>query len=350
MKEIKIGLIGLGFMGTIHFGIYKNLPGAKVVAIADVDEVKLTGDISKVVGNIGNGDNSIPLDLTGIKTYQNGFDLIKDQEIDIVDICVPTPFHTEYLLKALEAGKNVFCEKPLCRTLDELKKIKTAVAESDKFFNVGMCVRAWPEYRHAWELVQNGTYGKVKSALFRRLSPSVDGNSWNNWFMQEKMSGGAILDLHLHDTDFVNYMFGAPTSVTSVGAKALVSDNGIDHVVTSYEYDNGVFVTAEGGWAAAKNVPFEMSFQIICEKATIKLDANGYNIYCNDGTVITPELNVGDLPTGWHQELNYFVNCVRDGVTPDKYQTPESIFNAVATVMAEIESVESGKKVEVKYV
>ncbi|MBR7128293.1 MAG: hypothetical protein IKD09_06875, partial [Lentisphaeria bacterium] len=66
--------------------------------------------------------------------------------------------------------------------------------------------------------------------------------------------------------------------------------------------------------------------------------------------VITPELNVGDLPTGWHQELNYFVNCVRDGISPDKYQTPESIFNAVATVMAEIESVESGKKVKVKYV
>lgn len=350
MKEIKIGLIGLGFMGTTHFGIYKNLPGVKVAAIADVDNVKLTGDISKVVGNIGNGDNSKPLDLSGIKTYHNGFDLIKDEEIDIVDICVPTPFHTDYLIQALQAGKHVFCEKPLCRTLDELKKIKAAVNASDKFFNVGMCVRAWPEYRHAWELVQAQTYGKVKSALFRRLSPSVDGNSWNNWFMQSAMSGGAILDLHLHDTDFVRYMFGAPASVTSVGAKALVSDNGIDHVVTSYEYADGPFVTAEGGWAASKNVPFEMSFQIICEKATIKLDSNGYNIYCNNGSVITPELNVGNLPTGWHQELNYFVNCVRDNVTPNKYQTPDSIFDAVSMVMAEIESVETNKKVEVKYV
>ena len=101
---------------------------------------------------------------------------------------------------------------------------------------------------------------------------------------------------------------------------------------------------------APKTTPFEMSFQIICEKATIKMDGAGYKIYNVDGSVTVPELNCGDLPTGWHQELNYFVNCVRDNVTPDRYQTPDSVFEGLQVVMAEMESVDSGNAVEVKYV
>ena len=349
MKEIKVGLIGLGFMGTTHLGIYRQLPGVKVVGLADTDPAKRAGDVSKVVGNIGDGSGS-RIDLTGVKTYSDAMEMIAEKDLDIIDICVPTPDHCKYAVAALKAGKNVFCEKPVCRTVDQMRELREAVRSARGFFNVGMCVRAWPEYHHAWELVTSGALGKVKSALFRRLSPSVDGNAWENWYMREARSGGAVLDLHLHDTDFVCHLFGRPTAVQSSGIRALVSDSGIDHVITSYRYPDGKLVTCEGGWGAAKGVPFEMSFQIICEKATIKLDASGYHIYHADGTVTAPELNCGDLPTGWHQELNYFVNCVRDNVKPDRYQTPDSVFEAFQVVMAEIKSVDSGKTVEVAYV
>ena len=69
MKQVKVGIIGFGFMGTTHWGVYQGLKNAKVVAVADVDAAKRKGDISKVVGNIGGGDNSKPLDLSGVKAY-----------------------------------------------------------------------------------------------------------------------------------------------------------------------------------------------------------------------------------------------------------------------------------------
>ena len=322
------------------------MKNAKVVALADVDAKKRKGDISAVVGNIGGGDNSKPLDLTGVTVYDDAFDMITDPDIDIVDICVPTPEHSDLVCAALAVGKHVFCEKPLCRTAAELKKIVATVRKSKKFFNIGLCVRAWPEYRHAYEYFKSGKAGKMKSATFKRISPSVDGNAWKNWFMDGKQSGGALLDLHVHDIDEVNYFFGKPKSVSAFGAADIVSKNGgVDHVVATYDYGDGTLVMAEGGWAAAKGTPFEMSFTIVCEKATIKLDASGYHIYPVKGKPVTPKVDVKAGPTGWHQELNYFVNCVAKGVQPDKYQTIDSIEDTMKMVFAEEKSVRTRKSV-----
>lgn len=351
MKEVKIGLIGLGFMGSTHWRIYESLPMVKVVALADVDPAKRAGDVSKVVGNIGGGDNSAPLDMTGVATYADALQMIAETDADIIDICVPTPLHSQYLIAALKAGKNVFCEKPLCRNIGQLNEIRAALKESKGFFNTGMCIRAWPEYDVAKKLIDSGAVGAVKSALFRRLSPSVDGNAWDNWYMQEKMSGGAALDLHLHDADFVCHLFGRPNAVSSFAVRGAVSDSGIDHIMTAYDFGDGKLITAEGGWCAPATVPFEMSFQIICEKAAIKYGADGsFKVFWNDGKIDTPDLGDSSLPTGWHRELKYFTDCVRDNVVPDRWQTSESVIDSLTVVMTEIESADAGKKLEVKYV
>lgn len=349
MKEIRIGIAGLGFMGSTHLGIYRTLPGVKVVAIADVNPVKRQGDISSVVSNISGGDNSKPLDLTGIKVYDNAFDMIKSGELDMVDICVPTIYHAELVLAGLEAGLHVFCEKPLCRNLEELKAIRTQLAKGNTFLNVGMCVRAWPEYDCAKKILDGGSVGKVKVAQFRRFSPDVNGNSWNNWYLKNEISGGAAYDMHLHDTDFVCYLFGKPESVSSTGA-TVNSDSACDQIFTRYNYADDRYITAEGAWCAASNVPFEMSFQIICEKATLKFDHSGFHIYWVDGRVETPDTGDPSLPTGWHRELQYFTDCIRKGECPDRFQDPESIFSAICVVTAEIDSAQSGEKKTVLYV
>jgi predicted dehydrogenase len=343
MKEVKIGLIGFGFMGTTHFGVYKGIKGARVAALADVDAAKRAGDISKVVGNIGGGDNSKPVDLSGIEVYSSAMELIEKADVDMVDIAVPTPDHAQLVVAALERGLHVFCEKPLCRTAAEVKKIAAAAKKAKGFFNVGLCIRAWPEYRHAWEYYRSGKAGKMRSATFKRISPSVDGNAWKNWFMDGEKSGGALLDLHVHDVDAVNYFFGVPKAVFASGAN-VVSKGGIDHVVAAYDYGDGTLVMAEGGWAAAKSVPFEMSFTIVCEKATLKLDGSGYRIYPVKGKAMTPKCDVKAGPTGWHQELKYFVDCVAKGVAPDKYQTIDSVVETMKMVFAEAKSVKSGRK------
>ena len=345
MKIINIGIVGLGFMGTTHWGVYKGLKNAKIAAIADLDAKKRKGDVSAVVGNIGGGDNSKPLDLSGVKVYESAAALIADPAVDVVDVCVPTPDHADIVCAALAAGKHVFCEKPLCRDAAQMKRIVAAVRKAKSSFNVGLCVRAWPEYRHALEYYRSGKAGKMKSATFKRISPSVDGNAWRNWFMDGKMSGGALLDLHVHDADQVNCFFGMPKSVTAVGATGVVSQGGVDHVVATYDYGDGTLVMAEGGWAAAKGTPFEMSFTIVCEKATIKLDASGYHIYPVKGKPITPKLDVKAGPTGWHQELSYFINCVAKGVKPEKYQTIDSVEKTMKLIFAEERSAKLARAV-----
>ena len=345
MKTIKVGIIGLGFMGTTHWGVYRGLKNARIAAIADVDAKKRRGDVSAVVGNIGGGDNSKPLDLAGVKVYDGAAALIADPAVDVVDVCTPTPDHADIVCAALAAGKHVFCEKPLCRDAAQLRRIVAAAKKARGFLNVGLCVRAWPEYRHAYEYFSSGKAGKMKSATFKRISPSVDGNAWRNWFMDGKMSGGALLDLHVHDADEVNYFFGMPRSVTAVGAAGVVSKGGVDHVVATYDYGDGTLVMAEGGWAPAKGTPFEMSFTIVCEKATLKLDASGYRVYPVTGKPIAPKLDIKAGPTGWHQELAYFVNCVARGVKPEKYQTLDSVLDTMKLVFAEERSVETRRPV-----
>ena len=252
MREIKVGLVGLGFMGTTHYEIYKSLPEVRVTAVADVDPDKRRGDISKVIGNMGGGDSTKILDLTGIAVYEDGKALIEKSDVDIVDLCVPTPDHATLTIAALKAGKHVFCEKPLCRNIEQLKEIRAAVKAAETYFNVGMCIRAWPEYVHARQMINSGAVGKVKMASFRRLSPDINGNSWQNWFMLDERSGGAALDMHMHDTDAICHFFGLAEKVQSCGVRGVVSGYGIDHIFTRYIYPDGKFVTAEGGWCAAK--------------------------------------------------------------------------------------------------
>ena len=346
---LKIGLIGLGFMGTTHYNIYRELPGVEVVAVADVDAAKRAGDISAVHGNIGGGAGVTQYDFSRVKVFADALEMVKLPEIDIVDICCPTPDHARYILAALAAGKHVFSEKPLCRTRVEMEQIAAAVKQSGKFFNVGMCVRAWPEYRHAYEQFKAGKFGKIRTAEFRRLSPDVSGNAWENWYMTAERSGGALLDLHLHDCDLVRYFFGRPQAVRTRGQRGITSDRGIDHCLTEYLYNDGTLVTAVGGWTAAPGTPFEMSFQLFCEKATVRFMADGYKICWKDGRVETPQLDTEKLPTGWHQELAYFTACVRDGVTPNRYQNLGEILDSYCMILAEEESADRGAEVKVDY-
>ena len=346
MDKVRIGLIGLGFMGSTHFRIYEEMENAEVVALADVDPAKRKGDISKVIGNIGNADNSVPLNLSGVHVYESAYDLINDADVDVVDICVPTEFHAPYILAALAAGKHVHSEKPFCRTCEEAEAIRAAVVHSPKFFSVGLCVRYWPEYVYLHDEFKKGSFGKLFSATFRRLSPSIDGNNWENWFMDGKRSGGALLDMHTHDTDFICHLLGAPQAVTSVGRTIQSTNQGIDHVITFYHYGDGTVVEAEGCWSAPKTTPFEMTFQVICEKATIRLMAEGFKVYWTDGRVESPEV---EATTGWHRELKYFVECVQKGVKPDLYQTIDSVFPSFLVTQAEQQSIDNGSvRTEVK--
>lgn len=349
ISEVKVGIIGIGFMGSTHFRIYQNNEKAKITAIADCDPRKTSGDWSQIIGNIGDGDNSQPINLAGIKTYKNAMDLINDPTVDLVDICLPTYQHKDIILSALKAGKHVLSEKPIALNSLEADQIIKVAQQTDSFFTTGMCVRYWPEYQHAYKLYSSGKLGKLKSATFKRYSGDISGNAWQNWFMDPKRSGSALLDLHIHDVDIVRYFFGRPNKVTAFGLKNHRSDQGIDQVTAVFDFGDGSLVTAEGGWAASSQVPFEMSFQIICEKGTIQLSGVGYKIYHEDGTIEEPQPADPNLPTGWHVEIDYLLSSIISGSKPDQVIKLEEMKDAISMVEAEERSINEAQSVVINY-
>lgn len=337
---VKVGVCGLGFMGYTHYQIYKKHPKAKIVAIADYNPKKLEGDWSSVGGNLGSM-NRDKEDLTGIKTYANPYDLIADPNVDLVDICMPTDKHAEFALAALKAGKHVFLEKPMARTAKQAADIAKAAAKSKKYFMVGHCIRFWPEYQVTYDLIKSGKYGKVREVFLRRVAnPPLYADK--NWFMNEKRSGGGMLDLHIHDVDFALYLLGRPKRVWAWGGKG--PSGGIDVVHAGYEYPSGIHCNIVGGWAYHAPFPFNMEFCIRTEKATFLYDmgtGKPLTIYTAAGKEIVPDLPAG---SGWERELDYFLNCIETKTKPS-IVTAKSSMESVQFIELEMESIKKGKAV-----
>lgn len=339
---IKVGLIGIGFMGHTHYQIHKNNPRVKLVALADYDKAKLAGDWRSIGGNLG-GKERGKEDLSGIKTYLDPMDLINDPDVQMVDICLPTDLHAQYAIAALKAGKHVFLEKPMARDSKQAKAIADAAGKAKGYFMVGHCVRFWPEYEVAVELINSKKYGKLREVFLRRVAnPPTYGNK--NWFMDGKRSGGAALDLHIHDADFALYLCGKPKKVWAWGEKG--PSKAMDVVHAGYECAGGVHVNVVGGWIYNNPFPFNMEFCIRTEKATFLFDmASGKPMTIYTGNKeITPKVPAG---TGWSRELAYFIKCIETKKKPTVV-TAKSSLESVKLIEAELKSIESGKAVAMK--
>jgi predicted dehydrogenase len=339
---VKVGLAGIGFMGLTHYNAHAENPKVEFVAIADYDKAKLAGDWSKIGGNLGDGQGC-KRDLSGIKTYEKYMDMINDPDIDMIDICMPTDLHAEVAIAALKAGKHVFLEKPMARDSKQAKAIADAAAKAKGYFMVGHCIRFWPEYEVAYNMIKSKKYGKVREVFLRRVGTQPT-YADKNWFMNGKRSGGGSLDLHIHDVDFALYLCGMPDKVSAWGEKGPSKE--IDIVHASYEYDKGPHVNIVGGWSYHTPFPFNMEFCIRTDKATFVYDmASGkpFAVY-TDGKEIIPDLPAG---TGWSRELEYFIDCIESKKKP-KVITAASSLETVKMVEAELKSIEKGKAVTIK--
>ena len=334
----RVGVIGLGFMGKMHFRCYQAIEGAQVVAICDVDKTKFE-DTSGTAGNIEGAE--APLDYTGIELYDDFDKMLAEAELDILSVTLPTYMHKEYTIKTLEAGVNVLCEKPMAMNVEDCRQMIAAAQKNNKLLQIGHCIRFWPEYAKTKEIIDSGQYGKVLAGTFQRLTMTPTW-SWENWLMDASKSGSAALDLHIHDSDYVQYVFGMPEAVFSCGAKGPAKD--CDHIVTQYVYKDGPVVTAEGGWALTAGFGFEMSFNIVLEGATIVYDCTrkpAFKVCPADGDAFTPEIVSGD---GYSNEIEHFVKAVQ-GVSVPEIITPQQSVDSLRLVLAEKQSAGSGQLV-----
>lgn len=339
---IRVGIAGIGFMGVTHFRALANLPGVRVEAIAEMDERKRQGDWSQVRGNFGAAGGKV--DLSGIRTYQDYRDMARDPNLDLIDLCLPTPAHPAATRYCLASGKHVLCEKPIALNLKDADGMLAEAKKSGKHLFVGQVLRYFPEYRFLKQVYESRKYGELVAARFRRI---IARPSWpsggTNWFADPKKSGGAGIDLHIHDADFVLYLLGRPKGVSSLGVPC--GTGAFDYLANQYDYGKkGPIVSSEGGWIAAAALPFEQSYEAYFEKGTLVFNSSNcpLTLYGADGKTSQPRLPVED---GFIAEWKAILKPLREGVQPTEL-LGSSARESLALVLAEQESARTGKKVK----
>ena len=336
---IKIGLVGYGFMGKMHSECYQATGEAKVVAVADVE----AGRREDAKANYG------------CETFGSLQQMLASADIDVVDVCTLTYLHEEHVAAAAASGKDIMCEKPMSLTVESCDRMISAVNKAGVKMMIGQVIRFWPEYQVIKELVDSGKYGKVLwlSATRRGAVPTY---AWQDWYADPAKSGGAILDLHIHDQDYISYLVGSPKKIL---ARTVPGRKGAPDSVMAlgWDHSSGVSSYAEGTLALAPGFPFTMALLVACEKATIKFDLNTdptLMVYLFEGGAFAPKLpdpgvgatssaggNISNLG-GYFNEIKYFVDCLKAG---KKFEivTPETAREAVRICLAARKSAETGK-------
>ncbi len=337
---VRVALCGLGFMGKTHLGVYSRLKNVEVTSLYDINPEALDIKSLDAGGNIETSGGAI--DLSGVKRYTEYSAMLKYGGFDYIDICLPTYFHAEYSIQALDTGYHVFCEKPIALDEKSSEEVLEKVEKTGRLFSVGQCLRFWPAYVESKKLIDSGQYGKVRYAEFARFSSHPDW-AWDNWIFDSSRSGQAALDLHIHDVDLILSHFGFPQSVRSSGV--VEDDGGISQISTVYFYDN-LTAASSGGWICSSSFGFNMRAFYILEGATIELD------FSKDPVVsVSPEgkekYSLG-LPDGdgYYYELKDFVAGIEKGRLSG-IVTARSAADSVKLCYAEIRSVKEGKEIEI---
>ena len=338
---MRIGVIGLGFMGTTHIQALRNVDGATLAAVCSSDPKKLEGDLSGISGNLGNAGEK--LDFSNVRKYSDVTALLADPEIDAVDITTPTHTHAPISIAALRAGKHVLVEKPMTLNPAEADELMDAAHGAGRLLMAAQVLRFFPSYRALRTELGSGAYGTVRSALFRRRCAAP---AWNKWLGDPSKSGGGVFDLLIHDFDYSLHLFGPPNAVSATGYEDLPS--GIDQITALLHYPAGPQVVITGGWHHPKAYPFSMEYTVSADGATFEYSSThgGVTRYDAKG-----ESTAVDLPQeeAFEAELRYFVECCRSGKTPDLCP-PEESANAVKLALAAVESrVQGGEKIACKF-
>lgn len=346
VRTVRAGVIGFGFMGDRHARAYgaagrDGLP-VRLAAIADSDADRRAarpGGSSEAGGggrgNIAAGDASPAFDRATTRIFASSDALIDSGEVDVVSICTPTDTHIALATRAIEAGLHVLIEKPVAlepapvRELARLARAKGVVAMP------AMCMRFWPGWSWLAEAAGDGRYGRITSARFERTGAAP---GWSRaFYLDERRSGGAIFDLHIHDADFIAHLFGMPRAVRSVGSRS--------HVTTSYLYGDGgpAHVVAEGGWLNAPTVPFRMRYIVEFERGVADFDLSRDPVLVLHGATGAEAIDLGPR-TGYDEEVRSLVRAIAAGVSEPPVTLDEAA-DVIDLVRAEARSLAESREV-----
>ncbi|MBQ7901991.1 MAG: Gfo/Idh/MocA family oxidoreductase [Clostridia bacterium] len=338
---LKYAIIGFGGLGKAHFRNTKELSekveDIRLVAICDIDESTFTTQ-----RNINISSDDTKLDLTPYNLYTDVNELFEKEQLDFIITALPTFIHEKIAVMAMERGIHVFSEKPMAINVEQAQNMIDKAKENNVKLMIGHCVRYFPEYYVLKNIIDSKRYGEVLYGNFVRLS-AIPKWSWENWFRDEKLSGGVLLDMHVHDVDFISWAFGKPKSVSTKSISYLMAH---ETAVTEYGYD-GKIITSTTSWGMADSYPFTATYLVRFEKATIECKGGTTTIYTNDAAEqIDPEKENFDQPStnGYVNEVIDFINCIRNNCE-SKINTPETAKLSLEIAFAEKKSAQSKETV-----
>ncbi len=303
---LKIGLVGVGGISGAHIPAWEEMADAELVALCDIRPEKMEKYPNK-------------------RHYTDFDEMLANEELDILDICLPTYLHADFAIKAMEKGINVITEKPISLKNEDVERVYSTAEKNNVKFMVAQVLRFWPEYELLKEIYDSKRYGKLLSGTMTRLG-GYPKWSWDGWMMDEKRSGLVPFDLHIHDLDFMVYAFGMPKVAHQYRSKLPKQD------FVSITYDFGEFsINSEASWYATC-YPFTAEFRFQFEDAVVSNENGKMMIYLKDDEKIDlsqqAEGDTGsiNLPKSdaYANEIIYFADCVKNN-KPVKKVKPEEL-------------------------
>lgn len=316
---INVGIVGVGFMGMIHYLSYQKVRGIKVKALCEKGYTnRLTGDWRDIKGNFG--PPGTKMDLSGVDTYTEFDEMLDDKSIDLIDITLPPGLHAPIACKALQAGKHVFSEKPMSLTTAGCRQMQRAAEKADRMLMVGHVLPFFPEYAKARQIIESGRYGKLLGGSFKRV---ISDPLWLPDFYNPDRIGGPMLDLHIHDAHFIRLLFGMPKSVSSQGR---MRGEVVEYFHSQFQFeDPSIVVSATSGVINQPGRGFTHAFEIHLEKATLLMDfaviddepcqLMPLTVLPHKGKANRPALGDGDPVHAFAAEIKEVARCVKSGET-----------------------------------
>ncbi|MCW4047996.1 MAG: Gfo/Idh/MocA family oxidoreductase [Candidatus Bathyarchaeota archaeon] len=303
MKTAKLGIIGLGYIGQLHLRHCLKIPNAKVLAVADISKKALN-----------------KAKKSGVKkTFTNYEDLLKESGIDAVIIGLPTHLHLNCAIAAAEAGKDVFLEKPIARTVEEAKEIISVVQKNSVKLMMGYHMRFNNEFIAVKEKIKNGLIGDVENAhatfissgpFFHRAEGHAPVPVPDWWFNKELTGGGVLVDLGCHMINLLRWYFGEITDIRShLGYR--FNMNFEDSALCLAKFNSGTVAIINVGWfsqeyllridmlGSVKNISAQHSPSNPIE-SVVQMIANGYTKFYQ----------------AHFDEMRYFINCIINDFVP----------------------------------
>ena len=328
---VKLAIAGMGYIGKVHYDASQKVGDARVVAVC-----------TSRPGLVQQHCDS------GVHLYENYCDMLVQSRPDAVIVCVPTFLHEKYVIEALAHGCHVLCEKPFALNKETAEKMVAAKRRAGVVLMVAQVLRFWPQYVEIKRMVEEGKVGSVLSVHAHRLATMP---TQGDWFRDPAKSGGCLLDLQVHDVDYVYWLLGNPREIHTVGVR---SESGCwDHVSTTLRYPSAV-ATIEGGFLMPDTWPFSCSVQVNGTHAAalynFRVSGNVSQREHAADELILYSAGSSSLRVDVHREdmyvaqLFHFVECVKEN-RESSVCPPQENLDVMALMDASLQSAETGRPV-----